>query len=156
VFNAILIIASHVVDPEFRDDREALSHLEQGMYMIRQMSANHTSAQRAHVFLRQLLDLVEKTLPVHIRKIAGPGESESHRGSSVSAADSLPPDLGYDGPASREFMQFWDNTEDLTMALGSQLESYSTLGNGMWSWGYGATSDARMYAVPPQTTGIVP
>jgi hypothetical protein len=156
VFNAILIIASHVVDPEFRDDREALTHLEQGMYMIRQMSANHTSAQRAHLFLRQLLDLVENSLPVNGRKTTGPAESESHQSSSVSAGDSLPPDMGYYGHAPREFMQFWDNTEDLTMALGSQLESYSALGTGMWSWGYGAAPDARMYAGPPPTPGIVP
>ncbi|KAL1968441.1 hypothetical protein VTN77DRAFT_1970 [Rasamsonia byssochlamydoides] len=155
LFNAILIIASHVVDPEYRDDKEALSHLEQAMYMIRQMSANHACAQRAYVFLRQLLDLVDKTLPANSRKTSGPTEADSH-GSSVSAGESVPTEVGYDAQASRDFFAFWDNTEDLTAALGSQLESYTALGSGLWSWGYGPSTDARMYTATPAGSSIVP
>lgn len=154
MFNAILIIASHVVDPEYRDDKEALSHLEQAMHMIRQISANHACAQRAYVFLRELLNLVDKTLPANGRKTTGPAETESHR-SSVSASESVPPDLGYDGQASRDFFAFWDNTEDLTMALGSQLESYTALGSGMWCWGYGPATDARMFAATPSSSMVL-
>jgi hypothetical protein len=54
--------------------------------------------------------------------------------------------LGYDGEAPREFLQLWDSTGDLTMALGSQLEFFSSVGSGMWSWG---PQDARTYAVIP-------
>lgn len=161
MFNAILIVASHVVDPEFREDKEALAHLEEGMRMIGQMSANHTTARRAHIFLRQLLDLVEKVLPQYNRKSA--------RTSSLSAtsSSSMAPQtqgtvstttegvasnvLGYEGQASREFMQLWDTTEDLTMALGSQLEFFSSVGSGMWTWG---SQNARAYPVIP--TNIAP
>ena len=155
MFNAILIIASHVVDPDYRGDKEALSHLEQAMYMIRQMSANHACAQRAYVFLRHLVDLVDKTLPAHSRKSTGPAGADSHR-SSVSAGDSAPAEMGDDGQASRDFYAFWDNAEDLTTALGSQLESYTALGSGLWSWGLGHSTDARMFTTAPASNGIVP
>lgn len=141
-----------MVDPEFRDDKEALSYLEEGMRMIGQMSANHTTARRAHIFLRQLLDLVEKTLPQQSWKSARRPSLSNTSSSSMppltqptvtTAADGISTNMmGYDGQAPREFMQLWDNTEDLTMALGSQLE----LSTGMWSWG---TPDTRTYAVIP-------
>jgi hypothetical protein len=155
VFNAILIIASHVVDPDYRDDKQALSNLEQGMCMIRQMSANHACAQRAYVFLRQLVDLVDKKLPAYSRKITGPAEPNSHS-SSVSAGDTVPANIGYGGQASRDFYAFWDNTEDLTTALGSQLESYTAVGSGLWSWGLGHSTDARLFTAPPASNSIIP
>ncbi|KAH8692606.1 fungal-specific transcription factor domain-containing protein [Talaromyces proteolyticus] len=139
LFNAILIIASHVVHPEYRNDKEALAHLEEGMRMIGQMSANHTTAQRAHIFLRQLLDLVEKALPAQDRKPANrnPAVSNGHpiQHPSVSAAEVMGSQVGFDNSAPREFMQLWDSTEDLTMALGSHLQFYSSMGSGMWTWG---------------------
>ena len=159
MFNAILIIASHVVDPEFRDDKEALLHLEEGMRMIGQMSANHATARRAHTFLRQLLDLAEKSLSqetwISVRRSSS---------SATMPSSSLPPqpqaqpmettatgvlsnnDLDYNGEVPREFVQLWDSTGDLTMALGSQLDFFSSGGTGMWSW---VPQDARTYALIP-------
>ncbi|PTB62102.1 FAD/NAD(P)-binding domain-containing protein [Trichoderma citrinoviride] len=37
LFTSILIIVSHVVDPDFQDDRSALMHLDQAVNMIRQI-----------------------------------------------------------------------------------------------------------------------
>ncbi|EEA27292.1 hypothetical protein TMatcc_004420 [Talaromyces marneffei ATCC 18224] len=163
LFNAILIIASHVVDPEFRDDKEALAHLEDGMRMIAQMSANHTTARRAHIFLRQLLDLVEKVLPQQSRNLARKSSLSTTSTTSSMAAQTQPSVpttaegtassfTSYSQP-SREFIHLWDNTADLTTALGSQLDYYSSMGSGMWSWGNQAP-DTRPYAAMPQ--GIAP
>jgi salicylate hydroxylase len=102
--------------------------------MIGQMSANHTAAQRAHVFLRQLLDIVERTLSQHDRRPGGliPPMLNGHPASAAEGMSSL---AGLQGRPPKEFMQLWDSTENLTTSLGSHLEFYSSLGSGMWSWG---------------------
>ncbi|KUL82307.1 hypothetical protein ZTR_09721 [Talaromyces verruculosus] len=159
LFNAILIIASHVVDPDFRDDKEALAHLEDGMRMIAQLSAHHTTARRAHIFLRQLLDLVEKVLPQQSPYIA-----RKLSLSTTSTTSSMAPQTqasipttaeattngftSYSQP-STEFIQLWESTVDLTTALGSELDYYSSMGSGIWSWGNQA-QDTRPYAAIPQ------
>lgn len=160
VFNAILIIASHVVDPDFRDDKEALAHLEDGMRMIAQMSANHTTARRAHIFLRQLLDLVEKALPQQSRNLARTASSSTTSSMAPQTQPSVPTttettanDFGSYSQPSREFMQLWDSTVDLTTALGSQLDYCSSMGSGIWSWG-NQSQDTRPYVTMPQ--GIAP
>lgn len=43
-------------------------------------------------------------------------------------------DSGYDKMMSVDLSTFWDNTQDLTASLASQLEVYSSLGAGEWSW----------------------
>ncbi|EED19737.1 conserved hypothetical protein [Talaromyces stipitatus ATCC 10500] len=163
LFNAILIIASHVVVPEFRDDKETLAHLEDGMRMIAQMSANHTTARRAHIFLRQLLDLVEKVLPQQaLNSVRKPSLSTTSSSSSMVPPTQSSVPITAEGPSNnytnfaqtpREFMQLWDSTVDLTTALGSQLEYFSSMGSGMWSWGNQA-QDTRPYTMMP--SGIVP
>ncbi len=146
MFNAILIIVSHVVDPDYVGDRNALGHLDQAVQMIRQMSANHLCAQRAYSFLQQLLVLLDKTMPEgHQRNV----EYRSSGGELTGGGDPGPvypaPYLGgmvlgvapdFTGQADTlDLWSFLDSTQDLTTDLGSQLRLHSTLGSAMWSWG---------------------
>lgn len=127
--------------------------------MIAQMSANHTTARRAHVFLRQLLDLVEQVLPQQSRNLARKSSLSTtsttsialHTQSSVpTTGDGVANGFGSYPQPSREFMHLWDSTVDLTTALGSQLDYYSSMGSGMWSWG-NQVQDTRSYAAMPQS-----
>ncbi|KAL1863849.1 hypothetical protein VTK73DRAFT_6349 [Phialemonium thermophilum] len=159
LFNAILVIVSHVVDPEFRDDRSALRHLEQAMHMIRQMSANHLCAQRAYTFLQQLLGLLDKTLPDDRQRFSSQAERNSTPppfmmgdaalgvggGGSGAPEDMMVPDL----------WSLWGATQDLTIDLGSQLEMHSSLGSAMWSWG-GQDAGASVVLASPSAGSTIP
>ncbi len=145
MFNAILIIVSHVVDPEYVDDRNALTHLDQAVQMIRQMSANHLCAQRAYSFLRQLLTLLDRTMPEDSQRHI------NYRSTSVEIDAERPTEPGYTAPSAGndagaaldfatqtdglDLWSFWDSTQDLTTDLGFQLNLHSALGSAMWSWG---------------------
>jgi salicylate hydroxylase len=131
VFNAILIIVSHVVDPEFQEDQTALAYLEQAMNMIRQMSVNHFCAQRAYTFLQQLLGLLDKTLPHDRQRIRTRSDLNSI---SPSIRASVVVDNNPSEELNTDLWSFWGATQDLTMDLGSQLDLHSDLGRGIWSW----------------------
>ena len=145
VFNAILIIFSHVVDPQYVEDRSALMRLDQAVHMIRQMSANHLCAQRAFIFLQQLLALLDKTIP------EGRHRHARYRSASVDIVAQGDTRLEYPAPLvgdgvapipdytmqadGLDLWSFLDYTQDLTTDLESQLNLHSTLGSAMWSWG---------------------
>jgi salicylate hydroxylase len=131
VFNAILIIVSHVVDPEFQEDQTALTYLEEAMHMIRQMSVNHFCARRAYTFLQQLLELLDKTLPHDRQRIRTRTERNSI---PPSVRESVMADNSPSEELNTDLWSFWGATQDLTMDLGSQLDLHSDLGPAMWSW----------------------
>ncbi|RFU79707.1 hypothetical protein TARUN_2513 [Trichoderma arundinaceum] len=144
LFTSILIIVSHVVDPEFQYDRSALMHLDQAVNMIRQMSVNHLCAQRAYAFLQQLLGLLDRTMPEErhrsperystpLTAMAGSnigGEETTMCSSCTTVTANEHIDNG-----DYDLWSLWDTTQGLTMDLGSQLELHSTLGSDAWSWG---------------------
>jgi hypothetical protein len=145
VFNAILIIFSHIVDPQYVEDRNALMRLDQAVNMIRQMSANHLCAQRAFSFLQQLLALLDKTMPEdrqrHARyhsasvDIVAEGDTRLEY-PAVFIRDGAGPIPDYTMQADAlDLWSFWDSTQDLTTELESQLNLHSTLGSARWSWG---------------------
>lgn len=134
VFNAILIIVSHVVHPEFKNDKTALIHLEEAVRMIRQISANHSCAQRAYAFLQQLLGLLDKTL-VESRPLLTP--RPERQSTSCTMADNASEELG-----DAALWSFWDATQDLTSNLGSQLDLY---GPDLWPWD---SNNAEETAIP--------
>ncbi len=131
VFNAILTIVSHVVDPAFQEDQTALTYLEQAMNMIRQMSVNHFCAQRAYPFLQQLLELLDKTLPHDRQRVRTRTERNSI---PPSMRESVLVDNNPSEELNTDLWSFWGATQDLTMDLGSQLDLHSDLGPAMWSW----------------------
>lgn len=65
LFNAILVVVSHVVDPHHRDDKLALRRLDEAMSMINRMSISQACAQRAYLFLQQLLSYMDKSISEH-------------------------------------------------------------------------------------------
>ncbi|OAG34942.1 hypothetical protein AYO21_10893 [Fonsecaea monophora] len=141
LFNAILIVVSHVVDPEYRNDKRALSQLDRAMQMIRQMSTNHQCAQRAYTFLQQLLSFMDRSLLVEGRRGVSSSRPQTGTVSSPLLEGSTNDDGGYDDLVHPDLFAFWDITQDLTTNLGTQLESYSSLGCGMWSWDVNAQHD---------------
>ncbi|KAM0449462.1 hypothetical protein ACHAO4_007480 [Trichoderma viride] len=165
LFTSILIIVSHVVDPEFRDDRTALMHLDQAVTMIRQMSGNHLCAQRAYAFLQQLLGFLNRTIPDERRKTVErydtpptvmpgsdrwAGEATAYSNSTTLPEDGATEDGGVD------LWSLWDTTQDLTMDLGSQLELHSNLGAAAWSWGVENPGAESLMRSPPVLNGVVP
>ncbi|OAP58854.1 hypothetical protein AYL99_06151 [Fonsecaea erecta] len=134
LFNAILIVVSHVVDPEYRNDKRALSQLDRAVQMIRQMSTNHQCAQRAYTFLQQLLSFMDRSLLAEGRRGVSSSRPQTGTVPSPVLESSAFDQGGYDDLAHADLFAFWDITQDLTTNLGTQLESYSSLGSGMWSW----------------------
>lgn len=141
MFNAILVIVSHVIDPTFRDDRIALRHLDIAMHLISRMSRSHSSAQRAYLFLQQMLKLMNSSLSL-----------ETNRGISPTVLPSISPNISHElkqqalqshqmpyrdeseADYNVDFSTLLDVTHDLTENLGSHLDSYSTTDVAMWSW----------------------
>ncbi|KAM0521358.1 hypothetical protein ACHAPE_002838 [Trichoderma viride] len=165
LFTSILIIVSHVVDPEFRDDRSALMHLDQAVTMIRQMSGNHLCAQRAYAFLQQLLGFLDRTMPDERRRTVEryntpptvmpgsdrwAGEATAYSNSTTLPEDGATEDGGVD------LWSLWDTTQDLTMDLGSQLELHSNLGSATWSWGVENPVAESLMRSPAVLNGVVP
>lgn len=56
VFNAVIVLVSHLVDPLHSKDHIALAKVELALQMIQSMSRNHAFAARAHSFLKRVLD----------------------------------------------------------------------------------------------------
>lgn len=163
LFTSILIIVSHVVDPDFQDDRSALMHLDQAVNMIRQMSVNHLCAQRAYAFLQQLLGVLDRTMPEDRRRSLerystpptvmtgsnrGAAETTIYSNCTTMAADEAMEDGGVD------LWSLWDTTQDLTMDLGSQLELHSSLGSATWSWGVENPGAESLMQSPTALSGI--
>ncbi|KAL6872278.1 FAD/NAD(P)-binding domain-containing protein [Trichoderma longibrachiatum] len=163
LFTSILIIVSHVVDPDFQDDRTALMHLDQAVNMIRQMSVNHLCAQRAYAFLQQLLGLLDQTMPEDRRRSLDrcstppPAMTGSNRGTAEATMYSNCPTMGADEAmedGAVDLWSLWDTTQDLTMDLGSQLELHSSLGSSTWSWGVDNPGAESLMQTPPALGGI--
>ncbi|KAF9894251.1 hypothetical protein FE257_007753 [Aspergillus nanangensis] len=74
LFNAVIVLVSHIVDPAFSDDIPAISGVDKALHMIQAMSKNHSFAQRACTFLHQLLSYMgqamEATPPVAIPPVS--------------------------------------------------------------------------------------
>ncbi|RFU31729.1 hypothetical protein B7463_g4592, partial [Scytalidium lignicola] len=133
LFNAILVVISHVVDPAYRDDKEALRQLDFAMAMIKRMSTNHDSAQRAYLFLQQLLGYMEKLLNLgETRHSSGGGTIDT----SASQANYPHPATGdshhpSSTPADFDLYALLDMTQNLTDNLGMDL---SNSGVEVWPW----------------------
>ncbi|KAB5578038.1 fungal-specific transcription factor domain-containing protein [Coniochaeta sp. 2T2.1] len=56
LFNAVIVLVSHLADPVHSNDRTALAKVELALRMIQSMSRNHAFAARAHSFLQRVLD----------------------------------------------------------------------------------------------------
>lgn len=56
LFNAVIVLVSHLVDPLHSNDKLALAKVELALHMIQSMSRNHAFAARAHSFLQRVLD----------------------------------------------------------------------------------------------------
>ncbi|KAL6874721.1 FAD/NAD(P)-binding domain-containing protein [Trichoderma novae-zelandiae] len=163
LFTSILIIVSHVVDPDFQDDRSALMHLDQAVNMIRQMSVNHVCAQRAYAFLQLLLGLLDRTMPEDRRRslerysTPPTAMTGSNRGTAEATMYSNGPTIGADEAmedGAVDLWSLWDTTQDLTMDLGSQLELHSSLGSSTWSWGVDNPGAESLIQTPPALSGI--
>jgi hypothetical protein len=142
VFNAILVVVSHVVDPIYRDDKFALSHLDHAMSMINRMSISHACAERAYFFLQQLLSYMDKSLFVdrHSQNSTAPPHvspwSQQSQPPPSSATATLPGQNDDLQPTQNhaDFFALLDVTQGLAENLGSHLESHEAMGSGMWSW----------------------
>jgi hypothetical protein len=140
VFNAILVVVSHVVDPTYRDDKLALSRLDYAMNMINRMSISHACAQRAYSFLQQLLGYMGESLfsdrniqTVTVPPFATPLSQQS-QAASYPTSTILPEQHSVQNAHHADFFALLDVTQDLAENLGSQLESHEAMGSGMWSW----------------------
>jgi Fungal specific transcription factor domain len=134
VFNAILILVSHVVDPAYHNDRPCLAQLDTALAMIKAMSSNHTFAQKAYSFLQQLLSCMDKSLPMAARRWSegtGTGTPTNQRGISVlggmGAAGTGAVFNGATVADEELFAGLFDFTQDLS-------ETYADIGSEMSAW----------------------
>ena len=145
---------SHVADPEHHDDKEALSHLEQAMRMIRQMSTNHNCAQRAFTFLQQLMGFMKQNIDLSGYKSSAQTRCPSRNGAVMPMQDGADMNAmaDYGVMPSNDLYAFWDYTQDLANNLGTQLQSYGAAGNtGMWNWSDYAQNVVAMPNMPMNT-----
>ncbi|KAJ5160602.1 uncharacterized protein N7482_007606 [Penicillium canariense] len=61
LFNAVIVLVSHIVDPQNAHDRTALDKVDEALHMINAMSSNHSFAQWAYSFLQQLLGYLHQS-----------------------------------------------------------------------------------------------
>jgi hypothetical protein len=71
VFNATLILVSHVLDPAYNNTAPCLAQLDTALGMIKSMSSNHDFAHKAYSFLQQLIGCMGKTAPNAMMNVDG-------------------------------------------------------------------------------------
>ncbi|KAJ5818037.1 hypothetical protein N7474_003628 [Penicillium riverlandense] len=132
LFNAVLVLVSHVVDPAHSEDRPALAKVEQALHMIKAMSSNHSFARRASLFLQQLVGYMNQFLGS--RK---PREDNAPRAHIPSAQESstLPPTMP-GAPVFPDLQALCGFTQNLTDNLETQLEDFDTRGlsGSLWTF----------------------
>jgi hypothetical protein len=62
VFNAVIVLVSHIIDPPNFNDKAALAKVELALEMIRTMASNHSFADRAYSFLQQVLGYMHQSV----------------------------------------------------------------------------------------------
>ncbi|KAL4888670.1 fungal-specific transcription factor domain-containing protein [Aspergillus ambiguus] len=62
LFNAVIVLVSHVVDPTYSNDKPALSRVDKALHMIKAMADNHSFAHRAYTFLQRMLDYMHRAM----------------------------------------------------------------------------------------------
>jgi hypothetical protein len=160
VFNSILVLVSHVVDPKYQGDKVSLGRLDMAINMIATMSTDHAFATRAHTFLQQLLSFMDKSIPKPVpmsRSETNWSTAPSVPPHSINEHPSVSPEV-YQQPQVRmpmngvqeiengqptDLFALFDYTQDLTQNLGSHLNNFDPLGQGMWSW------EGNGFAAPP-------
>lgn len=134
------MVVSHVVDPTYRDDKLALSHLDYAMNMINRMSISHACAQRAYSFLQQMLGHMDESIfsnrniqSLAVPPLANPLSKQS-QAPTYSTSTIISEQHNFQNTHHTDFFALLDVTQDLAENLGSQLESHEAVGSGMWSW----------------------
>lgn len=123
VFNAVVVLVSHIVDPAYSHDRLALAKVDMALHMVQAMSNNHAFAQRAFTFLQQLLGYMHSALSMPQYEIATNGNS-TFTPISPGPAQPFQAGTGLVGNAAPSLHSLFGLTQDLTDNLESYLESF--------------------------------
>lgn len=136
-----------------RRDKAALSSLDYAMSMIDRMSINHACAQRAYLFLQQLLSYMDASLWVSRdeRNFIPPENigtiSEKHRlprPPRISTPDTLAQEMNLQDSPNFDILALFDTTQGLAENLGSHLESHEAMGSAMWTWMHEGYADEHV------------
>ena len=112
--------------------------------MINRMSKSHTVANRAYIFLQQLLSHMDKSLWL-VGNSSPARAGEDSEDSIMSSQTYMRPysDMATttswaqpepEAQYNLDFLTLLDVTQDLAENLGTQLETHEGAGSTLWSW----------------------
>ncbi|KIW29053.1 uncharacterized protein PV07_04899 [Cladophialophora immunda] len=131
LFNAVVVLVSHVVEPACSNDRAALSKVDTALRMIQTMSHDHAFAQRAYSFLQQLLGYMHPTVAAQRSQDES---SFSGRLLHTGQAEEVPSSLQHSVEPIPSLHTLYGFTQDLTDNLVNYLENFDHSGfpDGPW------------------------
>lgn len=133
MFNAVIVLVSHVVDPAYSNDRAALAKVDTALHMIKTMSNNHAFAQRAYSFLQQVLGYMHQSIAVCLDK-----EDQVLTGAlpPTPPTGTLAADIQDDAEPIPNLHALFGFTQDLTNNLEIHLENFGTRGLVQEPWSF--------------------
>ncbi len=133
MFNAVIVLVSHIVDPPYSNDKAALAKVELALHMIQTMSSNHAFAERAYSFLHKLLSYMHQSIAPRQDR-----DEEALLGDILTTqpAGELPADAPDDPNAVPNLHTFFGLTDDLANSLGLYLNRFDGKdpAEGPWSF----------------------
>lgn len=147
VFNAVIVLVSHVVNPAYSNDKAALAKVDEALHMIKAMSSYHAFALRAYSFLQQVLGYMNQSMAVHR------DSNDSIRGRDLLPSQptgALSSGLQSNAESVPNLHTLFGFTEDLTYNLEAYLESFDNGGftDGPWPSGDPAIEGLTMACNP--------
>ncbi|KAJ5365692.1 hypothetical protein N7517_008578 [Penicillium concentricum] len=130
LFNAVIALVSYIINPSYTHDPPILEKMEKALHMIKSMSRNHSFAQRAHSFLRQLIEYM------HPPQVPQERRSDFHTQTEPRAAAGT-------SDMSVDLSTLFDMAQNLTGHLESQLGDFDCQGlsEPMWTFNEEAPFD---------------
>ncbi|KIX99354.1 uncharacterized protein Z520_04930 [Fonsecaea multimorphosa CBS 102226] len=132
LFNAVIVLVSHVIEPAHNNDRAALTKVDTALRMIQAMSHDHAFAQRAYTFLQQLLGYMHPSVTAAAQRNQNQDETSFSSRPPLhteQTAGQLPTDLQHNGADSIPSLHtLYGFTQDLTDNLVNYLENLDNSG----------------------------
>lgn len=122
-----MILVSHVVDPAYSNDKVVLAKVDIALHMIKTLSNNHAFAQRAYVFLQQLLSYKDKSIRVRTET------ENSLLPLTTQPIDTIVTGINNDAEPIPDLYALFGFTQDLADDLGSHLEDFDDRGISGWT-----------------------
>lgn len=133
MFNAVIVLVSHLVDPAHSSDKIALAKVELALHMIQTMSRNHAFAARAYSFLQRILDYTYQSAAQRQGSRADAMVGDMF---PLQQAVELPPEMQDDPTTVPNMHTYFGFPDDMTNGLDLYQRRFDVKDNPLAPWSF--------------------